>query len=67
MPEEGLTALDREVLRQLALGTKDETAAREMGLALRTYRRMVARLMDSLDARSRFQAGYLAGQRGLLQ
>ncbi|MFI5830157.1 hypothetical protein ACIA6C_23410 [Streptomyces sp. NPDC051578] len=67
VPEEALTALDREVLRQLALGTKDETAAREMGLALRTYRRMVARLMDSLDARSRFQAGYLAGQRGLLQ
>lgn len=55
--------LAREVLRQLTLGTKDETAAREMGLALRTYRRMVARLMDQLDARSRFQAGYLAAQR----
>ncbi|MFE7097055.1 hypothetical protein [Streptomyces erythrochromogenes] len=65
--KEELSALDRQVLRQLALGTKDETAAREMGLALRTYRRMVARLMDSLDARSRFQAGYLAGQHGLLQ
>ncbi|MFG2984874.1 hypothetical protein ACGFYQ_27070 [Streptomyces sp. NPDC048258] len=65
--EEELNPLDREVLRQLAFGTKDETAARELGLALRTYRRMVARLMDTLDARSRFQAGYLAGQRGLLQ
>ncbi|WP_327132133.1 hypothetical protein OG311_14390 [Streptomyces sp. NBC_01343] len=64
--EEDLDPVSREVLRQLTLGTKDETAARDMGMALRTYRRMVARLMDSLDARSRFQAGYLAAQRNLL-
>ncbi|MFE2166027.1 hypothetical protein ACFXB3_13305 [Streptomyces sp. NPDC059447] len=63
---EHLNPVSREVLRQLTLGTKDETAARDMGMALRTYRRMVARLMDSLDARSRFQAGYLAAQRNLL-
>ncbi|MGW0752886.1 hypothetical protein [Streptomyces sp. NPDC002587] len=62
-----LPSVAREVLRQLALGTKDETAAREMGMALRTYRRVVAQLMENLDARSRFQAGFLAGQRGLLQ
>lgn len=55
--------LSREVLRQLAQGAKDETAAREMGMALRTYRRVVARLMGQLDARSRFQAGYAAAQR----
>lgn len=55
--------LSREVLRQLARGTKDEAAAREMGMALRTYRRVVARLMGQLDARSRFQAGYAAAQR----
>ncbi len=53
----------RQVLRQLSLGTKDEAAARELGMALRTYRRMVARLMDVLDADSRFQAGVLAAQR----
>ncbi|MCX5400302.1 hypothetical protein [Streptomyces sp. NBC_00102] len=63
---EGLPAVSREVLRQLALGSKDETAAREMGMALRTYRRSVAQLMERLDARSRFQAGFLAGRRGLL-
>ncbi|WP_327279924.1 MULTISPECIES: hypothetical protein [unclassified Streptomyces] len=63
---EGLDSVSREVLRQLALGSKDEAAAREMGMALRTYRRMVARLMDSLDARSRFQAGYLAARQNLL-
>jgi len=37
-----------------------------MGLALRTYQRAVARVMGTLDARSRFQAGYLAAQRNLL-
>ncbi|WP_091456387.1 hypothetical protein [Micromonospora inyonensis] len=54
--------LDREVLRQLIAGVKDESAAREMGLALRTYRRAVARVMTLLDARSRFQAGYMAAK-----
>lgn len=63
---EELDSVSREVLRQLALGSKDETAAREMGMALRTYRRAVARLMDSLDARSRFQAGYEAARQNLL-
>ncbi|MGW1774925.1 hypothetical protein [Streptomyces sp. NPDC002104] len=65
-PVQDLNPLSREVLRQLTLGTTDETAAHHMGMALRTYRRSVARLMDSLDARSRFQAGYLAAQRNLL-
>ncbi|MEW2620522.1 hypothetical protein [Streptomyces sp. NPDC048106] len=65
-PDE-LPPVSREVLRQLALGTKDETAARQMGMALRSYRRVVAQLMGTLDARSRFQAGFVAAQRGLLQ
>lgn len=58
--------LGREVLRQLVRGAKDEAAAREMDLALRTYRRIVARLMLGLGAKSRFQAGYLAARQGLL-
>jgi hypothetical protein len=58
--------LGREVLRQLARGAKDEAAARELDLALRTYRRIVARLMLGLGAKSRFQAGYLAARQGLL-
>lgn len=61
-----LPPLSREVLRQLTRGTKDEVAARELGMALRTYRRSVARLMDLLKADSRFQAGYLAAQRNWL-
>ncbi|MET7511607.1 hypothetical protein [Streptomyces albidoflavus] len=63
-PDAGeLTPLSREVLRQLSRGVKDEVAARELGMALRTYRRTVASLMETLQAGSRFQAGYLAAQR----
>jgi hypothetical protein len=58
-----LDPLSREVLRQLRLGATDERAARELGIALRTYRRIVARLMVTLNAESRFQAGYLAAER----
>lgn len=58
--DQDLEPLAREVLRQLASGAKDATAARNMGLALRTYRRIVAHLLNELDARSRFQAGYRA-------
>ncbi|MGC0375086.1 hypothetical protein [Streptomyces sp. SAI-229] len=66
-PDSGeLTPLCREVLRQLSRGVKDEVAARELGMALRTYRRTVARLMEVLQAGSRFQAGYLAAQRNWL-
>ncbi|MEY9877086.1 hypothetical protein ABH931_006609 [Streptacidiphilus sp. MAP12-33] len=60
-----LDAAAGEVLHQMALGLKDDTAARNVGVSLRTYRRTVAQLMDRLNARSRFQAGYQAAQLGL--
>lgn len=53
----------RDVLHQLASGATDTAAARAVGLTPRTYRRVVARLMGRLGARSRFQAGVLAAQR----
>ncbi len=56
----------REILEQLASGCKDETAARTLGVSLRTYRRRVAELMDVLGASSRFQAGARAREAGLL-
>jgi hypothetical protein len=56
----------REILEQLASGCKDETAARTLGVGLRTYRRRVAELMDLLGASSRFQAGARAREAGLL-
>ncbi|MFD5753617.1 DNA-binding response regulator [Streptomyces sp. NPDC127033] len=54
-----------KVLRALGSGATDESAARELGMSLRTYRRRVAKLLTSLDADSRFQAGVRAGELGL--
>lgn len=53
------------VLRALGAGHTDETAARKLGLSLRTYRRRVAELMTKLEADSRFQAGLRVGELGL--
>ncbi|HEX3780075.1 MAG TPA: DNA-binding response regulator [Pseudonocardiaceae bacterium] len=58
--EQGLT-----ILRLLSAGQKDETAARQLGLSVRTYRRRVAELMELLGASSRFQAGVRARELGL--
>lgn len=60
-----LDAESRTVLRALGSGATDETAARELGMSLRTHRRRVAELLNALDAGSRFQAGMRAGELGL--
>jgi DNA-binding NarL/FixJ family response regulator len=61
-----LRALAPRVLELLASGCKDETAARALGLGVRTYRRRVAELMAVLGADSRFQAGARARDLGLI-
>jgi DNA-binding NarL/FixJ family response regulator len=50
----------------MAGGAKDELIARRLGISLRTCRRYIADLTKDLGAQSRFQAGVLAAQRGLL-
>lgn len=63
-----LPAIDddgRALLQMLTTGLTDETAARKMGISLRTYRRRVAEMMRLLEAESRFQAGVRAGSLGL--
>lgn len=55
-----------QILDLLATGCKDETAARTLGLGLRTYRRRVAELMTALGATSRFQAGARARELGVI-
>ncbi len=60
-----LDADGRVILEALASGLTDESAARRLGVSLRTYRRRVARLMAELEAGSRFQAGLRAGELGL--
>ncbi|MFD7454659.1 LuxR C-terminal-related transcriptional regulator [Kitasatospora sp. NPDC059827] len=64
--EEGLTRQEQELLRLLGQGYTDEAAGKHLGISLRTTRRMMADLMDRLGARSRFEAGLLAGRRGWL-
>lgn len=61
-----IRVLAPQVLDLLARGVKDETAARELGLGVRTYRRRVAELMTALGATSRFQAGARARELGLV-
>jgi DNA-binding NarL/FixJ family response regulator len=55
-----------QILDLLSSGCKDETAARTLGLGLRTYRRRVVELMTALGATSRFQAGARAREQGLI-
>lgn len=55
-----------QVLDLLGQGVKDESAARSLGLGVRTYRRRVAELMAALGAESRFQAGVRARELGLV-
>ncbi|MGW7481548.1 helix-turn-helix transcriptional regulator [Nonomuraea muscovyensis] len=59
-----LTPRERQVLHLLSSAGKDEVAAREMGVSLRTYRRHVAELLDRLGAANRFQAALFAQRQG---
>ncbi|MER5883126.1 LuxR C-terminal-related transcriptional regulator [Streptomyces sp. NPDC001941] len=59
-------SVQSQVLRLLCSGAKDEAAARQMGVSVRTYRRYVARILKSLDVTSRFQAGIRAAELGLV-
>jgi DNA-binding CsgD family transcriptional regulator len=53
------------IMRMLSEGYKDDVAARELGVSVRTYRRHVAEIMRNLNASSRFQAGVRAAELGL--
>lgn len=63
-PSEELSSRERELLLLLGKGVKDEAAARHLGCSVRTVRREQAALLSRLGARTRFQAGVLAMQRG---
>lgn len=56
----------QSVLTYLGAGTKDEVAARRLGMSVRTYRRHVADMMRDVSATSRFQAGVRAAELGLV-
>ncbi|WP_030245496.1 MULTISPECIES: response regulator transcription factor [unclassified Streptomyces] len=56
----------QEVLRMLANGSTDEQIAHRLVVSKRTVSRTVARLLDEMNARSRFEAGAIAARRGYL-
>ncbi|MFG3053611.1 LuxR C-terminal-related transcriptional regulator [Kitasatospora sp. NPDC048239] len=59
-----LTIQERELIRQLAQGAKDEIAAKKLGIGRRTARHRMSELMTRLGARSRCKAGILAERVG---
>ncbi len=58
---------DGPLLDLLGRGLKDEAIGRHLGWSLRTVRRRVARLMDHMGARTRFQLGAEAFRAGRLE
>ncbi|HET6743003.1 MAG TPA: helix-turn-helix domain-containing protein [Kribbella sp.] len=61
-----LTAEDQQLLSLAAAGLTDQAIARRLGVAQRTVERRMQRILKTLDATTRFQAGLRAGQQGLL-
>jgi DNA-binding CsgD family transcriptional regulator/sugar-specific transcriptional regulator TrmB len=64
--QEGLLPQERQLLKLLAEGLTDEAAGHHLGLSQRTARRMMAGIMERLGARSRFEAGLRAAEKGWL-
>ncbi|MFB7917456.1 LuxR C-terminal-related transcriptional regulator [Streptomyces sp. NPDC056061] len=64
--EDALNRQEAAALRLLAEGHTDAGIAKRLGLSHRTARRMSTVLMQRLGARSRFEAGVRAVQRGWL-
>ncbi|GAA3808422.1 hypothetical protein GCM10022226_30700 [Sphaerisporangium flaviroseum] len=64
--EQAREGLTQQILLFLGAGYKDDAAARQLGLSVRTYRRYVADIMRDVGAASRFQAGARAAELGLL-
>lgn len=63
-PAEDLSPADAKILGLLAAGMQDAAIARQLDVSRRTVERRVARMLDLLGARTRFQAALLAHERG---
>lgn len=63
---ETLPRTERELLRLMARGSKDEALARQLGVSVRTVRRMIADLSVQTGADSRFELAVHAVRRGWL-
>ncbi|MCX3059077.1 helix-turn-helix domain-containing protein [Streptomyces beihaiensis] len=56
----------RKLLTLLSAGLTDDSIARQLGVSPRTVQRWVHEVMETLGARTRFQAGIQAARAGLL-
>jgi DNA-binding NarL/FixJ family response regulator len=65
--DDGLNSQERAIITLLAQGHTDEVIARKLGVSVRTSRRITAELTARLGARSRFQAGARAVERGWIK
>jgi DNA-binding CsgD family transcriptional regulator len=65
--DDGLNSQERAIITLLAQGHTDEVIARKLGVSVRTSRRITAELTLRLGARSRFQAGARAVERGWIK
>ncbi|WP_399095000.1 response regulator transcription factor [Streptomyces sp. BBFR2] len=64
--DDTLNGKELALLRLVAEGRTDASAAGRLHVSHRTVRRMMAALMERLGARSRFEAGVKAARRGWL-
>ena len=59
-----LSDTEQEILRILSGGATDEVVGRQLGVSVRTVRRLTSGLMARYDAQSRFELGVKLGQIG---
>jgi DNA-binding CsgD family transcriptional regulator len=60
----GLSASQRQILRLLSSGLSDDAIARASAMSVRTVRRHVSAILETLGVNSRFAAGAMAAKRG---
>jgi DNA-binding NarL/FixJ family response regulator len=65
-PQREASTFERETLRLMAAGEKDEAIARRLAVSVRTVRRSIAGLLAASGAESRFQLALHALQVGWL-
>jgi sugar-specific transcriptional regulator TrmB/DNA-binding CsgD family transcriptional regulator len=58
----GVAREAREILRLMAAGLNDKAIAHELGISTRSLNRRISELMTQLNARSRFQIGWIASR-----
>lgn len=61
---EPVSATELRVLRALAVAAKDEVAAKQLNISVRTFRRHVSELMERVRADNRFRLAIIAKERG---